>query len=38
MIEAITNSQGAARLQWLTAQNNQQAQALYNSLETKKSS
>ena len=28
---------GAARLQWLTAQDNQQAQLLYDSLDTKKS-
>ena len=31
-------AQGASRLQWLTAQDNNQAQALYDSLDTKKSS
>lgn len=31
-------SKGAARLQWLTAEDNQQAQKLYDSLDTKKSS
>ena len=31
-------SKGATRLQWLTAENNKQAQKLYDSLETKKSS
>jgi len=31
-------SKGAARLQWLTAEDNEQAQKLYDSLDTKKSS
>ena len=31
-------SKGAARLQWLTAKDNEQAQKLYDSLDTKKSS
>lgn len=30
-------SKGAARLQWLTAENNEQAQRLYDSLDTRKS-
>jgi len=34
----FAKSKGAARLQWLTAEDNELAQKLYNSLDTKESS